>query len=262
METKELLEKAICKIPKVTERRIIVIDEEKSKWPDYLRSFLEETSAQVEQPQTTEEINAVFDSFKAQIYFANPKALSLSMIQKLKVYCETDQTFHLFQIGEEKSPTTRLPFICRFGEHEQGKEFVVKFTKHLKLPENIRILVADDDPEVRELIAEHLEKSVHPKFDVIFAEDGVQAIQKLRKERPDIAILDFKMPRKGGREVYAYIQSCGRKLPVIVFLDLFSSQQVLDLYQFGRPLILDKSGECSSMTNLEAFIKKVFFFGI
>lgn len=239
----------------------MVIDREESKWADYLRSFLEDTVAEVAQPQNVEDMNIAFDRFKPQICFVNPEILSLSMLQKLKVYCETDNTFHLFQIGEEKDPITRLPFICRFDEDKQGSEFLVKFTKHLKLPASIRILVADDDPEVRALVAEHLDKSLRPVFDVLFAEDGAQAIQKVRQEQPDIALLDFKMPRKSGREVYAYIQSLERKLPVIIYLDLFSSQQVMDLYRFGRPLILDKGGECSSMVNLAAFIKKVFYFG-
>lgn len=246
--------------PKKIGRRMLLIDHPGSEWGDYLRGFFEDTSAEVVHPESAKEGGVIFDHLKPEICFANPELLSIAFIQKLKVRCETDGSFHLFQIGNEKASRTQLPYICSFNSSKQGPEFLHKFSRHLKLPERIRILVADDDLEIRALVAEHLQKSSRPIFDVVCAEDGADAIRKIRQQRPDIALLDFRMPRKDGREVYAYIQSLDNGIAVIVYLDMSSSQQIMDLYQIGRPVIIDKGGECSSMVNLSALIKKVFYF--
>ena len=60
------------------------------------------------------------------------------------------------------------------------------------------ILVVDDDPLIRRLIATTLENVAG--FDILEAEDGVDALEKADAARPTIVFLDIDMPRMDGVE--------------------------------------------------------------
>ncbi|GAB2682547.1 hypothetical protein GCM10027194_14360 [Thalassiella azotivora] len=61
-----------------------------------------------------------------------------------------------------------------------------------------RVLVADDDRDIRELVAFRLEAA---GFEVEQAEDGAQALERLRRSPPDLAVLDVMMPGLSGMDV-------------------------------------------------------------
>jgi DNA-binding NarL/FixJ family response regulator len=70
-----------------------------------------------------------------------------------------------------------------------------------------KVLIVDDSPDDRFFIQRVLEKS--PKFVFVGeARDGVEAIEYLQGsgERPDLVLLDLKMPRKNGFDVLQWIQ--------------------------------------------------------
>ena len=60
------------------------------------------------------------------------------------------------------------------------------------------ILVADDDPHIRQLIVFALAKA---GLDAIEAEDGEAALAAVAAHQPDLLILDINMPRMDGIEV-------------------------------------------------------------
>jgi len=61
-----------------------------------------------------------------------------------------------------------------------------------------KILVVDDDPDMREALQMILESA---GYTVVMAEDGEKCLVKLKEERPDLLILDLLMPRMDGFEV-------------------------------------------------------------
>lgn len=61
-----------------------------------------------------------------------------------------------------------------------------------------KILVAEDDPDIRDLVVFRLERS---GWTVLEATDGQEAIDMARREKPDVAVLDWMMPVKSGIEV-------------------------------------------------------------
>ena len=63
----------------------------------------------------------------------------------------------------------------------------------------VRLLVADDDPPSRSLLALHVRESVG-EIVVLEADDGAEAIQLGLQQSPEIALLDVNMPRLGGIE--------------------------------------------------------------
>jgi two-component system response regulator ResD len=75
-----------------------------------------------------------------------------------------------------------------------------------------KILVADDDESIVELITLYLRKD---GFDVITARDGGEALRKISQHSPDLVLLDIMMPVKDGWEVCREIRQRDR-LPVIM----------------------------------------------
>ena len=66
------------------------------------------------------------------------------------------------------------------------------------MPEHVKILVIDDDPDIHTLVKKILE----PKsYDVVYAYNGDEGLRKVVEERPDLIILDVIMPGKHGFEV-------------------------------------------------------------
>lgn len=67
-----------------------------------------------------------------------------------------------------------------------------------------RVLVADDDPDIRRLVATYLELE---GFEVEEAADGVEAVDKTLENLPDLVILDIMMPNKSGTEALADLRA-------------------------------------------------------
>jgi DNA-binding response OmpR family regulator len=67
-----------------------------------------------------------------------------------------------------------------------------------------RILVVDDDRSIVKVLASYLEKS---GYQVLSAYDGEMALHQLRRERPDLVILDLMMPNRDGWEVTKIVRA-------------------------------------------------------
>jgi len=80
---------------------------------------------------------------------------------------------------------------------------------------NTRILAVDDSPTMRGLIGAALTPN---GFDVHFAEDGVDGLQRLAEAEPDLVITDINMPRLDGFGVIEGVRKNPKyqSLPVLV----------------------------------------------
>lgn len=74
------------------------------------------------------------------------------------------------------------------------------------------ILVADDDSNIRDLLRLYLENE---KYNVIEAEDGMQALEYIRREHIDMCILDIMMPKLDGYHVLKEIRQSSN-MPVMI----------------------------------------------
>ncbi|MCF8570274.1 response regulator transcription factor [Gordonia sp. HY002] len=77
----------------------------------------------------------------------------------------------------------------------------------------MRILVVDDDRAVRESLRRSL---TFNGYTVDTAGDGLEALEKVIADRPDLLVLDVMMPRLDGLEVCRRLRSAGDDLPILV----------------------------------------------
>lgn len=75
-----------------------------------------------------------------------------------------------------------------------------------------RVLLVDDDDKLRKLLKEYLEGY---EFHVFTLADGAAVLNSIRKESPEIVILDIMLPKKDGLEVLKEIRAVSR-VPVIM----------------------------------------------
>ncbi len=77
----------------------------------------------------------------------------------------------------------------------------------------MKIMVVDDEPDIRYLLREMLEKE---GYEVVEAGDGRECLEKLKKERPDLILLDVMLPGMLGWEVSRRIkeEEATRSIPV------------------------------------------------
>ena len=76
-----------------------------------------------------------------------------------------------------------------------------------------RILVVDDDDSVRSLLRHTLPPE---EYHVTEAENGADALAQVTAERPDLVLLDWRMPGLGGSSVLDAIKHDHPQLPVVV----------------------------------------------
>lgn len=75
-----------------------------------------------------------------------------------------------------------------------------------------RLLIVDDDPDVRE----SLELALNEAFAVTLAANGVEALQKLEGEPFDAVLLDLMMPILDGRAVVERMREAHIDVPVLI----------------------------------------------
>jgi DNA-binding response OmpR family regulator len=82
------------------------------------------------------------------------------------------------------------------------------------MPNSRRILIVDDDPELRGMLSEQL--TLHEEFEAEGVESGAKALEATRSERFDLVIMDVGLPDIDGREAVRALRRAGFKAPVIM----------------------------------------------
>jgi len=90
----------------------------------------------------------------------------------------------------------------------------------------IRVLVADDDPTIVDLYSERLQAE---GFEVIIAKNGQEMLARAIEEKPDIMLLDLKMPQVNGLDGLDIVKNTSeiKGIPVIV-LTAFANPEFKD----------------------------------
>lgn len=89
-----------------------------------------------------------------------------------------------------------------------------------------KIIVIEDDTDLRELLVDELEDAGHHTFE---AGDGVEGLAAMKEENPDVIISDIGMPQMDGYQLRQRLQSCPRfRDTPFLFLSALAFQQAID----------------------------------
>ncbi len=88
----------------------------------------------------------------------------------------------------------------------------------------MKILIVDDEPLARDRLRLLVNES-YPESTTLEAEDGLQALQVVTAEQPDIVLLDIRMPRMDGLEVAQHVLKLERQ-PAIIFTTAYQDHAI------------------------------------
>lgn len=115
-----------------------------------------------------------------------------------------------------------------------------------------RIVIADDDPIVREVLREMV--SVHEELQVVaVVEDGNRAVEAVRTLKPDVLLLDLLMPNLPGLDALRELVDTASFTRTIILSSSVSKRQIVEALQLGARGILLKD----SLTYLMQCIRQV-----
>jgi DNA-binding response OmpR family regulator len=94
----------------------------------------------------------------------------------------------------------------------------------------MKILVVEDDPEIRESLKTSLEME---SFAVDVTEDGERGSYMARTNEYDLVILDLGLPKKDGCTVCTDIRAAGKTMPVLMLSVMADTQEKIRLLNAG-----------------------------
>jgi len=110
-----------------------------------------------------------------------------------------------------------------------------------------RILVADDEKEIRDFLVDSLQPH---GFDVQAAENGIQAVDIIRNGHIDIAFLDIRMPGLNGVDALREIARTKPETQVVMITGYCDDNQVQEALALGSFLCLLKPFKVQDVLDL------------
>jgi DNA-binding NarL/FixJ family response regulator len=111
----------------------------------------------------------------------------------------------------------------------------------------LRVVLVDDQTLVRQGIRSLLELTAEVSV-VGEAGDGDEGLAVIRRERPDVALLDVRMPRKSGIDVLRELQAGGDAVPVILLTTFDDDELLIEAMKAGARGYLLKDVSLEALT--------------
>ena len=110
-----------------------------------------------------------------------------------------------------------------------------------------KILVVEDDKITRRLIKEILSRG---GYEVIEGEDGSQALELFKKEKPDLVITDYQMPVMNGLRLLSEVRGINPAVPVIMLTGFGDIALTIKAIQIGAFDFLEKPINAPQLKNV------------
>ncbi len=119
----------------------------------------------------------------------------------------------------------------------------------------IRVLLAEDEPNLGEIVKESLETR---DFEVYLAKDGKEASEVFEKQQPDILVLDVMMPKKDGFTLAKEIREFNSQIPIIFLTAKSQTKDVIDGFEYGGNDYLKKPFSMEELiVRIKSLLKRI-----
>src|SRR5437868_4651310 len=124
------------------------------------------------------------------------------------------------------------------------------------------ILVVDDDPFIGSLLLRGLEPE---GFRVRVVQDGLEALDQVRLQPPDLILLDIELPGMQGDEICRRLKSSPdtQLIPIVMITGLGAFQNKLDAWRYGADEFLTKPfhmveviARCRSLLRIKRLVEE------
>jgi two-component system chemotaxis response regulator CheY len=101
----------------------------------------------------------------------------------------------------------------------------------------MKILVVDDSRAMRRIVSRTIRQAGYEGHEIIEAENGREALERAREQRPDLILSDWHMPEMNGIELLTALNAEGFEIP-FGFVASESTQEMVDLATEGGAMFL------------------------
>ncbi len=121
-----------------------------------------------------------------------------------------------------------------------------------------KILIADDEPEIRDLLKLYLENE---GYGIIEAEDGAKALRLMDAEKPDLVILDIMMPQMDGYQVLKKIRETNNIPVIILSAKDEDSEKILGLNLGADDYIAKPFNPLEALARIKSNLRRFYSLG-
>lgn len=241
-------------------RNILILEAPEGLWHPFLKDYFSDIPAAVHSLHEPRQASGAFDQFLPGMIFLDPAFLAKNFLQKLRVRKNTNPDFRAYLLGKNAAGSQGFPWDAVFPAVPSLADFNKRFVETLPLPEVIRMLVVDDEEEIAAMVRDYFEERTVPAFEIEHAANGAKGLEAIARGRPDVIVLDIKMPVMDGREFYAELIHRKIEIPVVIFFDSISGEELATIRKHGDPPVVEKGTLAASLPALMALAKKMIYF--
>ncbi len=249
---------------------IFALDDDKASLA-FLEDYFSDTHSELlqvnlkdpKQGRKQEATQVISESFKRNpnILFVNLAALTVELRKAIEsFFAGAGKKIFLLDNHQETSPLNVSSKARPLDKPLDIVPFQERVFQAFSFPQKIVVLVIDDEPEVCRGIKEFLEYRRDPAFEVDFALNGLEGFKKIENKKPDIVILDIKMPVKSGHDFYREVQKRYHDLPIIILTAAVAAEEIAEIRKAGSPAFVEKGSQASAFPELLTLIKKQWLF--
>ena len=124
---------------------------------------------------------------------------------------------------------------------------------------NLQILLVDDEPDFLQIMGSLI---TGWGYDLVTASDGMEALDVIKENKPDIVVLDYMMPKMDGVATLKEIRKADEKLPVIMFtaypdVKIIKGTEKLGISAFIPKLSIYSNATSSLKTAIEMLARNI-----
>jgi excisionase family DNA binding protein len=127
----------------------------------------------------------------------------------------------------------------------KGKPDLEKLGAEMKLSHDKTVLVVDDEDVIRDFFSRALKG-----YKVLTASSGEEALSIIRKDRPDLVLLDIKMPGIGGIETLKKIKEIDGNIPVVMLSAFATLENSIAAARLGAYASIAKPFDLEEMKSI------------